>query len=83
MSLTKDYIELEDSILHTAAGVAHLDDAVTRMRAITHLFDAIGEQVSRSRFHDKPKVAAVLVRRVSETYVSARREVIADMRAVA
>ncbi|MGW2864312.1 hypothetical protein [Streptomyces sp. NPDC001205] len=83
MSKTNDYIELENSVLCTAASVAHLDDPVIRMRAISHLFDSIGEQVGRSRFHDKAAVLAVLVRRASETYVSARRDAIADMRAVA
>ncbi|MEU2366194.1 hypothetical protein ABZ616_36540 [Streptomyces noursei] len=83
MSKTNDYIELEKSVLCTAASVAHLDDPVIRMRAISHLFHAIGEQVGRSRFHDKPMVLAFLVRRASESYVHARREVIADMRAVA
>ncbi|WP_370422469.1 hypothetical protein AB8O64_29715 [Streptomyces sp. QH1-20] len=83
MSRIKDYIELEDSVLDAAEDAAHHDDVKTRMRAISHLFDAIGEHVSRSRFHDKPKVVSVLVRRAAETYISARREVIADVRAVA
>ncbi|WP_436764723.1 hypothetical protein [Streptomyces sp. URMC 123] len=78
----KDYMELEGSVLDAAEDAAHHDNVRTRMRAITHLFDAIGEHVSRSRFHDKPTVTAALVQRAAEAYVSTRHEVIADARAV-
>ncbi|MEH6373676.1 hypothetical protein V7793_04850 [Streptomyces sp. KLMMK] len=83
MSRIKDYIELEDSVLDAAEDAAHHDDVRTRMRSIHHLFASIGEHVSRSRFHDKPRVTAVLVRRAAERYVSTRRALIADARAVA
>ncbi|WP_345260412.1 hypothetical protein [Streptomyces hundungensis] len=83
MSRIKDYIELEDSVLDAAEDAAHHDDVTTRMRAISHLFNAIGEHVSRSRFHDKSEVAAVLVWLAAETYVSSRRELIADARVAA
>ncbi|ARZ66932.1 hypothetical protein SMD11_1271 [Streptomyces albireticuli] len=79
----KDYIELEDSVLDAAEDAAHHDNVRTRMQAISHLFDAIGEHVSRSRFHDKPTVTAALVRRAAEAYVSTRRGFVADARAVA
>ncbi|OLZ74229.1 hypothetical protein AV521_00585 [Streptomyces sp. IMTB 2501] len=83
MSRIKDYIELEDSVLDAAEDAAHHEDVKTRLRAIQHLFEAIGEHVNRSRFHDKPKVVGILVRRAAETYVNARRELHADMRTAA